>query len=82
MDLVLRKERGCVKVNMAGFKDFSKRQYMKPLVLKSGSARFYAPLRASSKRERLPAGKILKLPEAAIYLKKPHHFLALITIMQ
>ncbi len=63
MDLVLRKERGCVKVNMAGFKDFSKRQYMEPLVLKSGLARFYAPLRAPFKRERLPAGKILNLPE-------------------
>ncbi|HBA97327.1 MAG TPA: hypothetical protein DCZ23_04375, partial [Lachnospiraceae bacterium] len=34
-----------------------------PLVLKSGSVRFYAPLRASFKRKRLPAGKILKLPE-------------------
>ena len=67
---------------LAGFKIFSKRQCMKPLVLESGFFRFYAPLRASFKRERLPAGKILKLPEAAIYLKKPHHFLALITIMQ
>jgi len=42
---------------------YQKAAVMGALVLKSGSFRFYAPLRIPSKRERAAVGKILELPE-------------------
>ena len=50
---------------------YQKAAVMGTLVLKSGSFRFYAPLHASSKRERAPGKNTLKLP--GITHPRNHH---------
>lgn len=55
------------KVNfLASFKYFSKRQYTEPLVRKICFFQILRTTACPSKRKRLPAGKILKLPEPYI----------------